>query len=749
MFDIKHLHGESGMSGSIVTQIIIESKPRAQWEKENPIIALRHGAHCSDALTSKIRVGDGRSRYRDLPETDTLASVPPHSSIHATGGRDPITPESIGAARAFAGEDGTVPFSVSSRTENDYTCKSLYVCETSVEVSQAKAYSPDMQEVFSTWYRYSHKWDTVQQPAIPDELAAWKYNSVNNSIQNTSNSASHIGCVSLAKYTEYTHEVTLKSTDSDDDTIGIVLAYAVDDSGIEHTLTALRGTGGTGFTYQVCYDYAKATQWVVANKSAVIKWGNGAYGPDATSAGYTSSSSTGWSVFPGGTKLHAVRDKNIFTVKTTQIDSDAYVPASVITVDLNSDPRLVIFKNACSIGYCALSQANSLWVDIVLIDPSGYVYNLGTETVERYNGVSWEVMPGVTPCDEIGAGRLVYNPLSKKLFFLSKENAIRIATNSQEKEPFTLPSGKLDLYVRPDGNDNNKGFTNDSSGAFATIERACTWVREREFRGSGWINIHVADGTYPLVRGGMSLDCGTEFLDPIIAFGEPNAPTSPISSNAYLPSRVRIIGNVNTPANVVYQIPGGNSLECAISKSCDIYGITFSNLRGTTTQIRAALLRPVGDTRIGNCRFVVTPDATAQSPYSIIRGGGFVIFSGTMTIDGTSLWRGRSYFQPERATYMFGDYLPDISGASLYIYLPLMCNVGGDVKPQFCYVTETGLISTGVVGAAASKITATNPADMQYLILYPSSFYSSGAGQNFFPGVAAGVATVPNSAYIL
>ena len=64
-------------------------------------------------------------------------------------------------------------------------------------------------------------------------------------------------------------------------------------------------------------------------------------------------------------------------------------------------------------------------------------------------------------------------------------------------EPYTLPDGELNLYVNGTvGDDSNDGMANSVGRAFATLDRAFAWVRERAFHGTGSISIRVADGNY-------------------------------------------------------------------------------------------------------------------------------------------------------------------------------------------------------------------------------------------------------------
>lgn len=121
-----------------------------------------------------------------------------------------------------------------------------YVCESAEEVAKCKNSRPSMQDLFLRYSRISHSALTTVPdivtnpggyPAAPSELLSWEYKKNENLIYNTTNSASFIGLISPDKYTEYDFDVIVKSTNNDDDVIGVIAAFAKDAQGKEHTLS--------------------------------------------------------------------------------------------------------------------------------------------------------------------------------------------------------------------------------------------------------------------------------------------------------------------------------------------------------------------------------------------------------------------------------------------------------------------------------------------------------------------------------
>lgn len=205
-----------------------------------------------------------------------------------------------------------------------------------------------MGELFADGYRFSH--GGVNQPSRPEELTGWSYNEGSDILQSTINSNSYIGLVSSVVSDVYDLEVKLISSSADDDRMGMVLAFAVDAQGREHTLSAIRNNDSPTFTWAVIYNYLQPDSWLIAEGSHTV----------ARRMPPT------WSdVFPNGTKIWIERRDNLITTWTSQTGSDTPDMATQLVIDLTLDPRLAIFNQPCAIGFSCFSQANTRFIDIV------------------------------------------------------------------------------------------------------------------------------------------------------------------------------------------------------------------------------------------------------------------------------------------------------------------------------------------------------------------------------------------------
>ena len=315
-----------------------------------------------------------------------------------------------------------------------------YVCESAEEVAKCKDSKPSMQDLFLRYSRISHSnkaSDIVTNPggypAAPSELLAWEYKKNENFIYNTTNSDSLIGLISPDKYLEYDLDVILKSTSADDDSIGVIAAFARDSQGKEHTLCFTRSCGGSGFTWRCEYDLLQSTQWIVSNKSNTIRWGDGSSGSTTQESGYVSQNPDhGWRGHPNGTRIVVSRKGNVITASTAQLDDTVIVASSKITVDLTSDSRLQVFIKPCSMGYSAWSQPNSSWYINSFVDPSQRIYDVETNVIWEYNTTAgeWEkYSTNKTIMDLLVPGRYVYNPVTYKLFYI-RETFVELVADS-------------------------------------------------------------------------------------------------------------------------------------------------------------------------------------------------------------------------------------------------------------------------------------------------------------------------------
>jgi hypothetical protein len=349
-----------------------------------------------------------------------------------------------------AGSLGQLPFiklESTRETEQDYVLKVGQFVNRQSELDQAKLNIVSNQEIFNTWYRYSHS-STEAQPANASELNGWSYDAVNDRISSTINSATHIGFVSLKSYSSYTHEVKFWSINSDDDDIGVLLAFERDAvTGREFTITAIRSPGGTSTgTWSVWYNYLRSDAYRIANGTASVAWGNGAFGSTAAISGYVvNSSGNGWVNASRSTRILVVRDEDNFTVTTTQLGSDTLDVSTTLNFSLTSDARLLKFRGPKRYGYMAFSQSQSTYQVIRFSDTANIIYDLRTDDVYTYDGASsqWVIDASRSLFTDVGYGRFIHNPNTNRMFFINRDNTLTevVSSNSDLDDVYLKLTG--------------------------------------------------------------------------------------------------------------------------------------------------------------------------------------------------------------------------------------------------------------------------------------------------------------------
>lgn len=290
----------------------------------------------------------------------------------------------------------------------------------------------EFAKAFTSWRRFSHGIvNSGAQPNAPDELSSWTYDIATNRIVSPINSVSYLGFISPNKYERYTADVVLSSSDADDDSLGFVIAFALDSAGREHTLSVIRNAYVSGAANVVEYNYA-----IIYN----------AFQPDAVvleqiDCDPTDTAIVGW--LNRSCRVRVERNDDLITVWTTPLDAtlppmDATGGIDVSTkieISIGDNPLLEIFDGACSIGFSAHSQRHATFSDLVLqtrgtqyVDArSGlfYVYNSADDTTE--------LLDDVTGASVIGAGRIAYSTLTDRLYFVETNGSFtRIKSNADD-----------------------------------------------------------------------------------------------------------------------------------------------------------------------------------------------------------------------------------------------------------------------------------------------------------------------------
>ena len=328
----------------------------------------------------------------------------------------------------------------------------LFICENDAEIEVCKNNIPSMKDMFDKWKRISHSATSQHpaivpvpdaQPAAPSELDTWEYISDGPDIsilRNTTNSISYIGFISPDKYDNYETEIVVNADTNDDDIIGFIAAFAIDENGREHTLSVLRSPKGQ---WLLSYDYSNSTGKTLLSHYASLKWGNGNYGANATEAGYTETGPTnpdgtgasGWSAHPDGTKIYVSRQGNTIVAKTTDVGEalQPYVETATLTFDMSTNELTQKFIRPCSVGYSAQSNPYTTWKTIYFRDPSSNIYDLTRNVALVYDKEDdiWIQNPSINIYDAMRVGTFGYNYLTKKLFFVNE--------NSVEKVSISVP----------------------------------------------------------------------------------------------------------------------------------------------------------------------------------------------------------------------------------------------------------------------------------------------------------------------
>lgn len=310
------------------------------------------------------------------------------------------------------GNDGEVYFisgNDSSTVVPAYILYKAAAIESDEELSKTKTKIVDFSEVFNSWYRFSHNFTTTQ-PASLAETQKWQY--VNGEINCQINSGTYIGFISKDKYDTYTHEATVKSTAGDNDRIGVIIAFAKDSNGIEHTISALRDMEGS-YNWFLVYDYAKSTQQIIDYKTVI-----------------TGDVRTNWNNIPNGSRIRVERNGNLISVYASPFNSTTIDINSKLTLDLSSDPKFYIFKGPSPYGYSCQSQDQSTFTDVVFTGGIDKIYDIRNGDVWIRTNAAWAIDSTKNIGDDIGVGKFIFNEYTKKLFYIKdKDNVLSLTSN--------------------------------------------------------------------------------------------------------------------------------------------------------------------------------------------------------------------------------------------------------------------------------------------------------------------------------
>ena len=341
------------------------------------------------------------------------------------------------------------------------------VVDTPAELSRALGDVVTKDQIFNTWYRFSHDYNlggsVFNYPAIPSELDGWEYNSSNDVIYTTINSTAFSGFVSSDAYDDFIFNSVVRAHYSlanpefnDDDSVVTIIGFVTE--GVfgqpgyrEHTLSVIRTAGGfpmtdQGFgnvTWGLVYNYSQDDVRLLVNGTSL-----GSASTNITIGG------NAWVDFPNGSKIFIRRKGDQITCYCSTMNDPTHTLDSdtEITWDLASDSDTLKFRGPVRYGYGAHSQNGSYWSDIFFApDEGSYLHYLGSNpefnsssggNVYQYDPdtVSW-VMDSDLTVDNTAGERILHNANTHKTFYNDpiSDTSYQIMTARKFSDVFTLP----------------------------------------------------------------------------------------------------------------------------------------------------------------------------------------------------------------------------------------------------------------------------------------------------------------------
>ena len=212
-----------------------------------------------------------------------------------------------------------------------------------------------LRTMFNTGTRFSHKgsWNNIANAA---EANAWYFNETLDSFVQPRNTNTFTGFISTVKYRTYTHRVTLRSNDADDDANGLIIGYVVDDEGKPHTLSYVvyKGNNGNANGYYLYYDYMLPDEQLIASCGNL---------PGGIKPLYWNKT-RGWNQVTNGITMQVSKAGSTIECACSNWNEKDINPKTTIIIDLDDYPWGYMFKGRVRYGYCNQSQAQSYFTDI-------------------------------------------------------------------------------------------------------------------------------------------------------------------------------------------------------------------------------------------------------------------------------------------------------------------------------------------------------------------------------------------------
>ncbi|MNI42083.1 hypothetical protein D3C73_963560 [compost metagenome] len=292
------------------------------------------------------------------------------------------------------------------------------MADNDADINALKSASVSFADIFNKWGRISHS-SQLKFPHNETEMNSWSYVEATDSVQSTVNSGTMIGLISPDRFDSYTFETTFSSSNGDDDTVGMCAAFKkVGDR--EYTVTVM--VSPRGMNPDNSYNTA-GTPRIWCNVNANQGVANGMKVLWSQELGVPASAWDGGDV-AAGVRVKIVRTPlGTLEISSTRADGTPWPNPVFATVDLP-----VMFKSKCSIGYLAISQPASTWINHQIPTAKSDIVDKRDLTVWRWNNTlgQWVNAGKVSDAGVMPQGRLYKNtqPPSYEAFYLDFEGIL-------------------------------------------------------------------------------------------------------------------------------------------------------------------------------------------------------------------------------------------------------------------------------------------------------------------------------------
>lgn len=292
----------------------------------------------------------------------------------------------------------------------------IYPTTTATEEALSSLSPSTPKEIFDTWARISNNayYPTVNDIPPASEAAAWVWDETQQSALMPLNSATHLGFISDESIDYYNHEVTLQSADADDDYNGVIFAFRRDLDTMTNRYFGVRlcndmtNTAAVPAKPNIHFFYRENMTDVILKTIDI----------DSISGGWRNKFK----------RISVQRRGNIFNVRFSLWNQTTYEPSMDTTIDLDDYPQTKQFKGPQHYGYYNMSQARSVFKDIIYY--GGYLRNIIIDVqanqVFRYReNVGWQILEDVLPSSVFGTPRILVGPDGSR-YRLNRDDAITI-----------------------------------------------------------------------------------------------------------------------------------------------------------------------------------------------------------------------------------------------------------------------------------------------------------------------------------